>query len=134
MRTIVGMMKELGNTLLFILHCAGNIYIYIYIFCGFVVWLWNLEFLVSRKQATGQRWWVSHSVVIWWVRACLDVDFGLVVVGLCMVKMFELILQNPKTFDLNFSNFFYIFSVFNGKMREMDYDYLMEGTSSIFKW
>ena len=37
------------------------------------------------------------------------------VVGLCMVKVFELILQNPKTFDLNFSNFFYIFSVFNGK-------------------
>ena len=28
---IVGMMKELGNTLLFILHCAGYIYIYIYV-------------------------------------------------------------------------------------------------------
>ena len=46
-----------------------------------------------------------------------------------------LIVLTNITFRSFFLFFFfgYIFSVFNGKMREMDYDYLMEGTSSIFK-
>ena len=44
-----------------------------------------------------------------------------------------LIVLTNITFRSFFFFFGYIFSVFNGKMREMDYDYLMEGTSSIFK-
>ena len=80
---IVGMMKELGNTLLFILHCAGNIYIYIYIyFVGllFGFEIWNFWWVENRRLANGdgcltvwsfdgfERVWMW--ILDWWLWGC----------------------------------------------------------------